>query len=753
MIRTYGHGAFISRAGATLPPSLALFQHTQRAYLTELEPAAAALGVAPAAVRARIAAEVSDPFLVDALLIEELIAAVAPDARATMATVVGAMRRHYLERIAPSALPRAERHHTKGVGASAAARLEAGGITALVTYQGGQKYIDQCREAGVPIPPPMYTAGWRNAESFDPEEFISGELLPELWHYESTEPGAEGLCLALPRYVPGTDDISLFGLICLSTTTNKACFWDNPTLRTFKRGEPRPIQDFVGGFDLDANAQGVCSDCHSGENPFIIHPQKPAFERLPRRRMGTAWYEPIVHPNWPQNPGPTPVLDALTTNGRCDSCHQAGAAGRFPALSTELPGYCASVLRTAVYGRYVAPETAPATMPPAGAPPGNYGDDISTLLALCDAPAGTGKIVPFTGPGDASYLSPPTVVGPLYACATKVAVRGAVLDAKVRLHVGATPYELIARNPTEVVFDVAPLVAGDVVWVEQEHRGSSSGAAGMAGAVTVRDHRADYPLGLPAPAVAPELVHQCSAVIAVTHVPGASVTVYAEGTEVTGSGATGWTAFGPGNAPFDIGDTFTARQSLCGDPLSPAAVPVSAVAAPATFGTPVLDPARMFEGQQLVSLSGLTNGSKTRLSIGAAGVGGFMTPISWFPSYDFATPLGRAARIGDALEVREQLCVAGPRTTTTETLGCQALPAPRIYQPIAGARYVVVRSAVPDARIRVYDGARNELGDGSGTIIHLSRALVVGDQLDVTQTVGECASRSAHRLIVASGGK
>ncbi|MEJ7602894.1 MAG: hypothetical protein WKG01_33710 [Kofleriaceae bacterium] len=751
LILTYGHGAFISKRGVTLAPSLGLFERTQQDYLTSLRADAVRAGIDVDPAQQLIAAQVSDPFLANAMLIDWLIQAVKPDMHATMETVNGAMRGDYLDKLAPSRLDAKERHQTKGVGKETAARLEASGIGARVTYNGGQKYIDECRAAGVPIPPPMFQKPWVNRGTFDSEEFISGDTYPELWHYRSEEPGSEGLCLALPRYFvdgdgdPDNDGIDLFGLICLGTTTSKACFWDNPRDTTFRRNEARPISDFVGGYDLKANAQGVCSDCHSGENPFVFHPEKAAFVGVTGPRVGGSYYEPIVHADWPQNPGPTRVLETLSTTGRCDSCH------RLPAVSTELSGYCAMVLRTAVFGRFIAPETAPATMPPSYAPSGDYGDDITTLIEQCALPAAKGKVVPVFPPGDSEFLSPPMAIGPLYGCATKVAVRGAVLDAKVTLHINSSTYDVIGRNPDFVEFDVPPLVAGDVVWAEQERSGSSSGAAGMARAVTVLDHRMVFPRGLPAPQINPDLVHACASSVAVVHEPGATVTVYGDGTAVTGSGSTSWTAFGTANAPYDIGDEFTARQQLCGDPLSDPAPSVFAVAAPATLNAPAFDPGRAFAGQELVSVSNLNNGSKTKLEVNGMGAGGFSTPISWWPNYDIATAFGRPLRNGDTLSGSQDLCAAGPTTVTPPTAKCEELPAPRIFQPGPGNRYVVVNIAVPGARVRVYDASGTEIGDGSGSIIWLSRALVAGDEITVVQQIGECTSRAGHRLFVVNG--
>ena len=72
---------------------------------------------------------------------------------------------------------------------------------------------------------------------------------------------------------PNDDLVMLDGVICLGQTGN-ACFWDNEkngTQFTFTRGTTRSFNDFGGGSELIGSVAGVCTDCHAGENPYIIH--------------------------------------------------------------------------------------------------------------------------------------------------------------------------------------------------------------------------------------------------------------------------------------------------------------------------------------------------------------------------------------------------------------------------------------------------------------------------------------------------
>ena len=57
------------------------------------------------------------------------------------------------------------------------------------------------------------------------------------------------------------------------------------------------------------------------------------------------WYDPLVHPDWAQNPGPSVQVPAIAGIGSCTSCHsQTGGGGRFPQLSSQIFGYCGTVL-------------------------------------------------------------------------------------------------------------------------------------------------------------------------------------------------------------------------------------------------------------------------------------------------------------------------------------------------------------------------------------------------------------------------
>jgi hypothetical protein len=76
------------------------------------------------------------------------------------------------------------------------------------------------------------------------------------------------------------------------------------------------------------------------------------------------WHKPMVHPDWPGNPGPENILAQVFLNAddrSCLECHsRGGSGGRLPQMSTELGDYRPAVLANAVIQ----------TMPPAS--PGHF---------------------------------------------------------------------------------------------------------------------------------------------------------------------------------------------------------------------------------------------------------------------------------------------------------------------------------------------------------------------------------------------
>lgn len=745
-IDVVGHGSFYDTKGERVQLDVAHVVATQQSHIKRLE---ATKGFENAGVRRDVINKlVKDKVVADALYVDALLAVLKPGDAAHVASVNNATRWYYLLDVLKQPAPSPDKPWTKGVDPKNVDELEKNGIpVALAINVGGAKYREACKAAGVPMPEAVYSKEWVNRGTFT-DEFISESMEAELWSYESTDP--PGVCLALPRYPSGDPNrASLFGIICLGTQSSKACFFDNPAGVKFQRNVEVPFSSWVGGADLVANAQGVCSDCHSGENPYIVHPEKAPFDSVlgDTTLKPLSWYDPLVDASWPQNPGPTSLLDAVSSPGRCDGCHRAGAsAGRFPELSQELRGYCRNVFEQAVR------PINPGTMPAFGADQSQFKEHIKALRNACERADTSGEVVVVDVADDPGVVSPPQVIGPLYQCASQVAVRGGLLDAKLTLRInGADVGSRIARNPTAEVFGVPELKTGDVVTALQESGGFVSPESPPE---IVRDHTVDFPAGLPAPTIDPTLIHECAETIAVHHVPGAKLTVYSDGgSPSTISTSTDYSVGYPAKTPFVVGEEFTAEISLCGDK-SPLSAPERAVAAPASMPAPAFDPPQTFVGQELLTLTSLVHGSFTAVSESSFGSLGeiYSWPVSWYPDYDFATPLGHPLQSGETLRASQRLCDKGPENQTPPTQSCEQLPPPRISTPVAGQTFVIVTDAVPGARIRVYDASNNELGDGSGSVIWLTRALTSSDTLTVVQQVGKCTSRQGYRVKVLKNG-
>lgn len=142
-------------------------------------------------------------------------------------------------------------------------------------------YMAHCRAQGVPIPPDWAETG--TAWELQGNLRTGSNLLQPgqdafVWTY--TDPLVRGACIALPRGSGASE--SLAGIICQSATTGAACFWDNrrrdnanplrqmPTLGW--RGQTLIISELKDATNLTELGSGVCTNCHRGNNVFLISP-------------------------------------------------------------------------------------------------------------------------------------------------------------------------------------------------------------------------------------------------------------------------------------------------------------------------------------------------------------------------------------------------------------------------------------------------------------------------------------------------
>jgi von Willebrand factor type A domain len=228
-----------------------------------------------------------------------------------------------------------------------------GGVVEFSTFNEGAAYIAECSANGVPVPPDWGSSDWQSVGPLsDSQEFISQTSEARVFKFKSTSP--PGACIALPRVEGnGSGDIGLLGIICQGTQTGKVCFWDNQNNDQgfdIDVDDDVPLSEFAGGAELLDGSGGTCTNCHAGENPFILHPGTnlgmPALGDLPV--MADEWYDPLVHPDWPQNAGPSLAVPVIPGIGQCTTCHVQTNAGRFPQLSTAISGYCGTIFEQSV---------------------------------------------------------------------------------------------------------------------------------------------------------------------------------------------------------------------------------------------------------------------------------------------------------------------------------------------------------------------------------------------------------------------
>ena len=610
-------------------------------------------------------------------------------------------------------------------------------IILKATEAAGREYIEECRRANVPIPPQWNGGSWIYKGDLS-TNFLGLGNPTQVWRADSASP--KGLCVALPRFA-SADTISALGIICLGTESSNACFFDASNVG---KDEKINAEELVSGADL---FNGVCTDCHAGENPYVVHPGEP-LDMWPDNKP-QQWYRPLIKPSWPQNPGPFGLLDLVDINplppdsdASCLDCHNQARYGRYPdvlALNAWSAGYygtrseyCMTILERAVGS----------TMPGLGSA---HDKHAQAMLAFClQNPPPPGEVPPPDTKDNPQVLGRPIVIGPLYACAEAVEVSGASYDAKLTVRIdGADVASVMVKKPSQTVVKVPPLIAGQVLTAFQEENGVVSAESEPE---TVIDHTVAYPSGLPVPEIDPTLIHECGRTIAVRHIRGAKVTVFTNGANgITYSTPGDWTNLPPAIRPFNLGDRYSAQQAMCSD-MSGITGEEPAVAPPAPMPVPEIDPDPPLAGQEIIGLSKLPNGALTTVSESAAGqLTQFSTAVDWNPEVDIATGLGHPLQPGEQISVVSELCDA-TKISFPDARPCERLDAPRIAQPFVGDTSVIVTDAVPGAQVVVFDAGLNEIGDGAGSPIGLTRALVVGDVLTVIQKLGQCTSDKAYQI-------
>jgi hypothetical protein len=273
-----------------------------------------------------------------------------------------------------------------------------------VTVNSGEEYRKECASKGVPLPPNFGAgSGWEDRGVIPKSELFivrGADAKVLTW----TSPSPKGLCIALPRYGADKDKtVGADGIICMGQESSNVCFFDNQVKGgtfDFPLDKPPPIEKWAGGVDLQAGVGGVCTDCHAGENPYIIHGKLLLSLAEPPLSLPTTpkdRYNPIVRSTdidtsgqqitWPQN---TASMDAPAP---CVGCHGTADtqsdAGRLPRLSSALPKYCKEVLRSSI-GALMPPPRGNLNPPPSMP----QGSKAGTLACTPGLPANDPRYAP-----------------------------------------------------------------------------------------------------------------------------------------------------------------------------------------------------------------------------------------------------------------------------------------------------------------------------------------------------------------------
>lgn len=144
-------------------------------------------------------------------------------------------------------------------------------------------YMNDCRNAGVPVPPDFSITGssWTRQGQLS-QNLLSAGNIAEVWTWSPSS--GRGACVALPRRrgSSSSSPSSVAGIICQGATTGNACFWDNLDRAT---GQMIPwdtqtlrINQLQDGSNLAQN----CTSCHRGNNVYLVAPDDPTWCRLLR---------------------------------------------------------------------------------------------------------------------------------------------------------------------------------------------------------------------------------------------------------------------------------------------------------------------------------------------------------------------------------------------------------------------------------------------------------------------------------------
>jgi hypothetical protein len=150
---------------------------------------------------------------------------------------------------------------------------------------GDTGYMANCRRHNVPVPPDWEesTSDWQlqgnlknGTNLLDPGEDAF------VWTYSGP---VRGGCIALPR------QNGLAGIICQGALTGHACFWDNKLRVDGPNADDigwRGIRLTISELQDGNNVQENCTECHRGNNVFLMSPDDSTWAELLRGSLVTS---------------------------------------------------------------------------------------------------------------------------------------------------------------------------------------------------------------------------------------------------------------------------------------------------------------------------------------------------------------------------------------------------------------------------------------------------------------------------------
>jgi dienelactone hydrolase len=346
-------------------------------------------------------------------------------------------------------------------------------------------------------------------------------------------------------------------------------------------------------------------------------------------------------------------------------------------------------------------------------------------------------------------LSPPIITQPLYGCSKSVNITGYVPNATLDLEVDGvvvvanfpglspTPWGALIKLPVPFKTDQMP---SQKVRARQNFGGATSNWTDI---VTVRDHSADFPAGLPRPELFPLPLNQCGIRTGIGNlIVGCDVQILVEGNP-NGSiqGANNPQGVNLINAYVDS-QHVRARSTLCGDP-SPLAAQQVVQTAPLPLAAPTF--ATFVQGGSDLVIQGLADGAHFELkrngvSLGVTGCwGGAFTWSGINPPFKHPSM--------DQFEATQQLCPDDPPSPpgTGNPVPCSSLKSPKFGPVQDGDIVVTFTDFVPGSRIKVFVNGMKE-GDGSGPLIWLNHPIPHNAMIDAWQSVGDCVGSTVEEI-------